>query len=59
MARRGRRGDAAAPTPLPRVLVIATRDGERAERTVERGAHDALLAELLRDGWSIEAVRAP
>jgi ABC-2 type transport system ATP-binding protein len=44
---------------VPGVLIVASRDGERAERTAPRGEHDALLAELLRDGWSIESVRAP
>jgi ABC-2 type transport system ATP-binding protein len=44
---------------LPSVLIVASRDGQRAERTVPRGEHDALLAGLLRDGWSIESVRTP
>lgn len=48
---------ARAADAAPAVRIVATRDGERAEHTAERGAHDALLAELLRDGWSIEAVR--
>ena len=41
----------------PEMLVVATRDGRRAEHVVARGAHDALLAELLREGWTIETVR--
>jgi hypothetical protein len=44
---------------VPGVVIVASRSGERAEHTVPRGEHDALLGELLRDGWSIEAVRGP
>ena len=39
------------------MLVVATRDGRRAEHVVARGAHDALLAELLSEGWTIDTVR--
>jgi ABC-type transport system involved in cytochrome c biogenesis ATPase subunit len=40
----------------PEVLVVATRERARAEHLVARGEHDALLARLLGDGWSIESV---
>ena len=67
-ARRGRlradavwRVDGGRVTPAreaaPAVAVVATRGGERVEHVAARGAHDALLARLLGDGWSIESVR--
>ena len=46
-----------ATAKAPEMLVVATRDGRRAEHLVARGAHDALLAELLREGWTIDTVR--
>ena len=55
----GRCAVVAAPTVRSAtVAVVASHpDGRRLERRVAAGESDALLGELLRDGWHVEAVR--